>query len=242
LTRISAAERLPAQPLMVSVEGGGFAALFRYGVVVLFDVGSAAEQQLLTRLQGTIHGATHADESEELRIVIDPNGREGIDGDRVCLTSADAHRLLLVAAALSKSVVLAEYESLVADTFDHVEPLAADLQRDGRAGRGSRRLLRYIGQSLLSQHRMVGRVEIRDKPELLWEHPELEPLYLRLAEELEIGERHSILDRKLELISRTATTALELLHTRSGLRVEWYIVILIVIEIVLIVYDLFILG
>ena len=36
---------------------------------------------------------------------------------------------------------------------------------------------------------MVGRAEIGDKPELLWEHPELERLYALLETEFEIRER-----------------------------------------------------
>ena len=86
---------------------------------------------------------------------------------------------------------------------------------------------------------MVGQVEVVDKPELLWEHPELERLYLRLEDEFEIRERHAALQRKFELVSRTAQTALEVLRNRQNLRVEWYIVILIVVEIPLTLYQLF---
>ena len=45
--------------------------------------------------------------------------------------------------------------------------------------------------------------------------------------------------RKLELIGDTAQTLLDLLQNRRSLRVEWYIVILIVVEIVLTLYELF---
>ena len=44
----------------------------------------------------------------------------------------------------------------------------------------------------------------------------------------------------MELISRTVSTTLDLLQTQRGLRVEWYIVGLIVFEIFLSIYDLFI--
>ncbi len=63
---------------------------------------------------------------------------------------------------------------------------------------------------------MVGRVELLDKPELFWEQPALERLYARLADEYELRERHAALERKLELIGRTATTVLELLHARRS--------------------------
>jgi uncharacterized Rmd1/YagE family protein len=46
------------------------------------------------------------------------------------------------------------------------------------------------------------------------------------------------LERKLELVSRTAETLLDLLQDKRTLRVEWYIVILIVVEIVLTLYEL----
>jgi required for meiotic nuclear division protein 1 len=65
-------------------------------------------------------------------------------------------------------------------------------------------------------------------------------LYLRLEDEFELSERAEILDRKVELISRTVSTTLDLLQTQRGLRVEWYIVALIVFEILLSIYDLFI--
>ena len=42
-----------------------------------------------------------------------------------------------------------------------------------------------------------------------------------------------MLNRKLELISSTTNTFFHLLQARRTLRVEWYIVILIVVEIVL---------
>jgi uncharacterized Rmd1/YagE family protein len=95
-----------------------------------------------------------------------------------------------------------------------------------------------MGALLLIESRMVGRAEIGDKPELLWDHPELERLNALLEDELEIRERLAALDRKLELVARTERTLVELISTRHALRVEWYIVILIVLEILLTIYDL----
>jgi uncharacterized Rmd1/YagE family protein len=84
------------------------------------------------------------------------------------------------------------------------------------------------------------RVEVSGRPELLWEHPELEQLDLRPEDEFEIEERAAILDRKLEVISRIVETSLELLQKDQCTRVEWYIVILIVVEIILSIFRLFI--
>jgi uncharacterized Rmd1/YagE family protein len=126
----------------------------------------------------------------------------------------------------------------MAAAFDLVEPLARGLETPRGGGRRLKELLRHIGGALLVQHKMIGRVEIQDKPDLLWDHPELERLYLRLENEYELAERSTVLERKLSLINRTAETALNLLQNRSMLRVEWYIVFLIVFEVLLYVYQI----
>ena len=86
---------------------------------------------------------------------------------------------------------------------------------------------------------MVGRAEITEKPEVLWDNPGLEGLFARLEDEFEIRERHVAIERKLNLISVTAHTVLELLGSKHSLRVEWYILLLIVLEILLTLYQLF---
>jgi uncharacterized Rmd1/YagE family protein len=68
---------------------------------------------------------------------------------------------------------------------------------------------------------------------ITWQHPELDSLFVRLQTEFESTKRFSALDRKLDLISRTVGTVLALLQNRRSLRVAWYIVVLIVVEIAL---------
>ena len=61
---------------------------------------------------------------------------------------------------------------------------------------------------------------------------------MRLAEEYELRDRSRALDRKLEIVSRTVETLLSLVQTRSSMRVEWYIVLLIIAELLLTTYPL----
>ena len=85
----------------------------------------------------------------------------------------------------------------------------------------------------------VGRVEVSEKPELTWNNPVLDRLYEHLAYEFELADRDLFLSRKLELITLTAEMYQNLLQNSRGHRVEWYIVVLIFVEIALSAYDLF---
>jgi uncharacterized Rmd1/YagE family protein len=231
---------LAVEPLMVSTGESGCAVLFDYGVAVLFGVSGIEEAKFLSDIQGLIVDPFSTAETEDAVIRLSPAQAGRVDNDTIDLADFDLPGLQLVASVLAKSVVLAEYESGAARVFDQVEPFAVSLQRPKfRRGRAAE-LLKQIGNSLMIQHKIVGRVEIIDKPELLWEYPELDRLYARLEDEYEIRERHHALERKLALVSRTAETALDLQHQNMGLRLEWYVVILIVIEVLLSLYELFV--
>ena len=232
-------ETLGRAPLVARVDEGGIAVLFRYGVVVLFNVMPAAEHALLGRLTPLVTDPYNPLESEEVRITVRPDADDQIDvTGTLSLRELNIERLQLLADILAKSLILAHYETRIAVAFDRIEPLAETLQRSGRAGRQGRVLLRQIGNVLLVQHKMVGRVETGEKPDLLWDHPELERLHGRLAEEYELRDRDRALDRKIDVISRTVETLLGLVQQRSALRVEWYVVLLIIAEIVITAYSL----
>ncbi len=234
-----AADALSTNPLTVRVKGGGVAALYRYGVVVLFGVDPAEEAEFLGQLQPFVIHAYSQPEVEELDARIVGVEREGLAGGVLLLADAGVERLQVLADVLSKSVLLSHYERKIAADFDRIEPLAAELDRSGRIPRHSKALLKMIGSMLLVEQRMVGRAAIVDKPEILWENPSLEALFVKVEDEFEISARHAALERKLKLIAQTAQTVMQLLSSKHLLRVEWYIVVLIFVEIVLMLYGLF---
>jgi uncharacterized Rmd1/YagE family protein len=234
---------LGVAPLTVAIPGaipgGGVAVLFRYGAVVLFGPAAAAMDKFVASLMPWVTAALPLPERDDARILIRPELDQHVDSaGNIVLRERTTERLQLVADTLAKGLVLSYYETRIAEIFDGIEPLAAMLREKGRAGARGKELLRQIGDVLLIQQKMVGRVETDEKPELLWEHPELERLYMRLAEEYELRDRDHALDRKLDVISRTVETLLGLVQTRSSLRVEWYIVLLIVAELLLTTYPL----
>jgi uncharacterized Rmd1/YagE family protein len=232
-------ERLGTRPLLIGCGAECAAVLFRYGVLVMFNASRESEERLLREVLPLVRKPYAVPETEELELRLGADKSEGIEDQAVCLRELTRERLQLVASVLSKSVVLAEFEARVAENFDKIEPFAVELREHGRGGRRMKNLLRQIGNVLLTEQKMVGRVEMREKPEFLWEYPALEPLYLRLEDEFEIGERYAALERKLALTSRTVSTVLELLQNHRSMRVEWYIVILIVFEILLTFYEMF---
>ena len=236
------ARRLASSPLIVAAGDGQHVALFRYGAAVLFGVNPLQEVGVLEHLSPFIGQPYAKRETEEARLRIEPAAEEQIVAGEIVLREVTVEHLQVIADVLAKSVVLAYYEATLAAVFDAVEPFAAGLRHgDGRIPKG-RDLLRYVGDTLLIQHKMVGRVEVGEKPEVMWERPQLSRLFGKLEDEYELSERRLALERKLELISKTVGTLLELLQNKRSLRVEWYIVALIVLELAVALYQVAIGG
>lgn len=226
-------------PLTLRVGERGCAVVFRYGAVVFFNVAAADEAVFIDYLRPFLAEPRPRPEHEEIVVHVGGEGGDSIQGGDVYLAAVSLQHVQLIAEVLAKSIVLDHYESRMARSFDLVEPFARRLVRPQPRWSRPGELLIHIGEVLLNQQEMVGRIEVSEKPELLWDHPELERLYARLEAEYELRERYRALERKLELISRTAQTVLDILQARRNLRVEWYIVILIVVEILLSLYELF---
>lgn len=233
---------LALEPLVIQSGESSCIVLFDYGVAVLFGLSAMEEAKFLTDIQGLIVNPFAEPETEEVLIRLAPVNEGKFEDGVILLSQFEIPVLQLVADILAKSVVLAEYEAESAEVFDRIEPFAVSLKQRKFERKTGAALLKQIGNSLLIQHKIVGRVEIVDKPELLWEYPELDRLYARIEDEYEIRERHIALQRKLELVSRTAETALDIQHQNTGIRLEWYVVILIVIEVILSLYELIVVG
>jgi len=210
---------------------------FRFGVIVTIGLNEKEFQDILKEIEPYLESPIpHLDESIQIEL---GHQEDSIDGEKIMLKELTKDNVLVMADILAKSVMLERYEAAMAGVFTEIEPLARRLMKGYKLKIRSKELIHRIGATLLIQQMLVGRVEVNEKPETLWEHPELEKFYLKLEDEFEIAERNSALQKKLELISLTAETQLELINKSHSLRVEWYIVILIVVEIFLTLYEMF---
>lgn len=241
-TVVLAAERpdvVNTAPLAFRV-GDGFIVLFRYGVAVLIGLSPAEEHETLRGLQKRVIGPFDKIEDETAAIdVSDTHDDQIPPGGPIQVKDLSPPRLAVIADALAKNVALTRDEREVSRVFEVIEPLAADLARRGRTPVGRANMLRLIGRALLVRQRLSGRVEVEEKPDVLWDRWDLERLHARLADEYELKERATILARKLEVVAETARALTDLIDASRSLRLEVMIVLLIVVEVMITVYDLF---
>jgi uncharacterized Rmd1/YagE family protein len=220
------------EPDALDPQGTGAAFVFRYGVIVLFGVDTEGEAAFFDRISEHVIDPLRVPEVETATIELAPRVEEQVDAHgNIRLRELTPERLLLTATVVARSVVLGRDELRIADIFDRIEPLVGALQQHGRVGHPIRRVMQQIGEVLAAQHRMVGRAQISEKPEVLWDHPELDRLYGRLEAEYELGDRARVIEHKLEVIGDAADALLNVIQDRRSVRLELAIIALIAFEI-----------
>jgi len=225
-------------PIAFNVGRAGFAVLYKFGVAVLFGLSPLEEDEILARVGARVTGASRGDDETLLLEVAPENEEKSLANGRIAVKDISAARLLVIADALAKSVALARDERRVNAVFDTIEPFAAQLAAKGRPPGKRRTMLELIGQTLLVQHRVSGRVAVEDKPDVLWDRPDLERLYARLEDEYELETRGRTLKTKLDVISETARALTEIIDADRSVRLEWTIIVLILAEIVLTIFQM----
>lgn len=225
-------------PLTYKYGQDGYVTLFRYGVAVLMGLTGPEENEVLRSLQRRLIRPVKPSEEETVLIELTPDKEDQIlPGGPVMLKTVTPDHLIVIADALSKSVVLARDEREVTAVFETVEPFTRQLAEQGRAAAGRRTILKHIGNALLVQQRVSGRVAVAEKPDVVWDRPDLDRLYSRLEDEYELKERAEALALKLKVIADTAEVLTDIIDIRRSLRLEIIIVVLIAIELVIAGYQ-----
>ena len=225
-------------PLTYKFGAGGLVTLFRYGVAVLAGLTAQEEETVLQGLRPRLVRPVSQREEEAVLIEIVPDKDDQIlPGGPITLRTLTPDHLIVIADALSKSVVLARDEREVTAVFELTEPFARQLAERGRAAAGRRTILKHIGNALLVQHRVSGGVAVAEKPDVVWDRPDLDRLYARLEDEYELKERAEALTRKLAVIADTAEVLTDIIDTKRSFRLEVIIVVLIAVELVIAGYQ-----
>ncbi|MGZ9115990.1 MAG: RMD1 family protein [Methylocystis sp.] len=234
------ADLVSTAPLAFHAGQSGFAVLYRFGVAVLFGLSPLEEDEIVQKIGLRVAGASRGDD-ETLIMEATPDGEEkALPDGRLAVKDLSEARLLVIADVLAKSVALGRDERRVNAVFDTIEPFAAELAARGSPPWKRKSMLELMGQTLLVRHRVSGRVAVDDKPDVLWDRPDLERLYARLEDEYELTPRARTLNAKIDVIGETARALTDLIDAARSVRLEWTIIILIAMEIVLTLFQMWV--
>ncbi|MBN1544462.1 RMD1 family protein [Candidatus Woesearchaeota archaeon] len=213
---------------------------YSFGSIVLVDCPADREDEVFAKLAAAGMTMKEKPITEEYSVLEDPKARGfSVSSSCVAVRKLEPGMIKVVARVLAQSVALESYE----DEFDRIEKrftgLNIDLGNRGVIGLSSREVMRMIARNNMVVDEIVSGIGVLDKPESAWDSQLIDALHDRLSDEFELQERFQNLQSKMDFVQENYKVFLESLRNRYDVKLEWIIIILIAVEIILFIYDLF---
>ena len=220
-------------------DGDAHSFFFSYGCVVTWGLSEAQEREMLKLLTTAGCAQEPLDEHEVddfgYTHQLQPSAsgsKPGIAKDVVYLSTLDVREKLAVSFALAQSVKLGVFERTVEQTIQETRSIPERMALDGKIRLQRTSITKRIGQLFVDRASINLHSDILDHPEFFWEDDEWLPLYLRAAKYLEIDRRAEVLNKRLDIIKELFDMLASELHNSHSNKLEWIIIILIVLEVV----------
>ena len=174
---------------------------------------------------------------EEYQLEIDAGREAAITNDYAVMQNYNQAFTDIICFVIAKSVALERIEERVDAVFDEVEVLIANL------GKGTLefpdRVMAKLASSILGfKFTSIAHIMVLDKPDITWNDPEADRLYLTMAHLFELDPRYQEIKHKSETLLDMTDVFSNISHARRSARLEWIIIVLIVIEIFLFILEM----
>jgi len=176
--------------------------------------------------------------ADDYKLEIDPEQPPAVNNDYMIVGAQSDYQLAIVSTVLAKSASLEKNEIEVDTLLDRIENVVSNLNR-GELGVSDEELAKMLAKILNFKLNTISYIMLLDNPDITWTNEEAATLYERLSLLFELKERYEKVRQKTETLMDITESFSNLVHARRGTRLEWAIIILIGIEIILSLYQMF---
>jgi uncharacterized Rmd1/YagE family protein len=219
-------------PLVLRLLDNQFAVLTKFGAVSFWNVGEKLKKQFLSELSVCAKNVREYYPYKEKTKVATAFEVERVTFNKIYLNEINLEKMRIISYVLSQSVALERYENEIEVNINDLGMIIENLKTKGRPLLKERELLKQVGRVFSVKQVAVAHLSLFDKPDEIWELPELELLYNRLRKEYEIDDRFDVLDEKINFLSENAKMLMDFLAEKRNAFLELIIIILIAIDII----------
>eukprot|EP00927_Polykrikos_kofoidii_P061911 TRINITY_DN56736_c0_g1_i1.p1 TRINITY_DN56736_c0_g1~~TRINITY_DN56736_c0_g1_i1.p1 ORF type:complete len:452 (+),score=83.54 TRINITY_DN56736_c0_g1_i1:121-1476(+) len=156
-----------------------------------------------------------------------------IKHDQIVLSTSDPMERLAHSYALAQSVRLAVFEIVVDRSIVKTRIIPETMANTGDVALDARELSKQMGGLLMLRCDVNLHTDILDTPDIFWDEEKFEPHYVESREYLEVDKRVEILNQRLSVLKDMYDLLQNGLNVKHGNKLEWIIIILILVEVVL---------
>ena len=231
-------QALNADPLMLDMPGGAHVVVFRFGAVVFWKCSDETCAQVLQKIQKLPDMRPPPEALRDKLVVLVGQAEDRVNFKDVWLKALTLEHIKVLSGTFAQSVALAQCERAVAEALANTGPIVAALKSRGGLIQSAKDLLKTVGFTLAIRETILARLTLFDDPPEAWRSERLAQLHHLLHDHFDIRKRVAGIQEKLTFLSDMNTVLMEVLQNRDSHRLEWIVILLIVVEVILSVVHL----
>jgi uncharacterized Rmd1/YagE family protein len=211
---------------------------FPYGVVIFWGFSEKEEYKYLHALKAFEKQPFKELEIDEFTFCY--GSKMKIDEDMITLQNRRSLTKLAVSYGLAQSAKLTNFEETLQKTISQTKKIPETIAKKGKIALSRKEASKKMGEIFLERNFINLHTEVFDTPEFFWDHPELETEYAQTIHYLDVHKRVELLNKRLNVLHELFEILSNELNHQHASRLEWIIIVLIVIEVVMVLLkDLF---
>ncbi|CAK9296766.1 unnamed protein product [Gordionus sp. m RMFG-2023] len=211
---------------------------FEDGVSVFWNIYENEIKQILSTLKNVSTNAYESnlieEECDTLDFLLHENQTKFHDG-KIYLQSKNSNILELYtfSNSLAQSVKLSIWESRLDKYGASLEQIVEDMQFRSKIEITEDKVLKKAGELFKLRHQINLTSDLLDPPDFYWDRENLECLFIRTCNYLNIPKRTKIMNEQLNHCFDIINLLKSYLNDKHHIRLEWMIIILICVEVIL---------
>jgi uncharacterized Rmd1/YagE family protein len=153
--------------------------------------------------------------------------------DIIMLDSEDVMIKLAFSYGLAQSIKLESFEEEIKVAIKKNNYLPEEIASHGTISLSRRSIFKRMGEIFIARSSINLNIEYLDAPEFFWRNPNLEPFYIMVKKFLDIPSRVMALNQKLDVLQELLHILNSQVQHRHSSLLESIIIILIVVEIII---------
>ncbi|KYQ58448.1 Required for meiotic nuclear division protein 1 like protein, partial [Trachymyrmex zeteki] len=210
---------------------------FREGSIVMWNISNLEcgnVLQFLRRYEQNRYTEELVQTESELMnyTYADPGKKSHLkDGDIILAQEAGNLDKYTFSNAMAQSVKLGIWEASLNRYVDSIEFVTEDLKIGKKIQMTQHEVLRKQGELFALRHRINLTSDLLDTPDFYWERDDLENLYQQTCGYFSIAKRTKVMNERLNHCLELVSILSSHLSDRHHIRLEWMIIILIMVEV-----------
>ncbi|CAI4058445.1 hypothetical protein N7582_001109 [Saccharomyces uvarum] len=215
--------------------------IFEYGVVVMWGFTEREEKAFLNDIE-KFEKEKLAEEDiqvEEFNYYVTKSYQPRIYNDFITLRDGSNYMVKLsISHAIAQSVKISLFEELVDNTIEDTQDIPQEIAYSGKVSMSKEDIMKSIGELFILRININLHGSVLDSPEIMWSEPQLEPIYQATRGYLEINQRVSLLNQRLEVISDLLQMLKEQLGHSHEEYLEFIVILLVGVEVLISVINI----